>query len=490
MDYANRRFHEAYGIDPVPTYKPQRFERMIAECRVDTVIVTTIDRTHHQYIIRTLEAGCDVITEKPLTVHEVKSVHFEWFLDTVHGADYFRRWHRDKRNSGGLLVHKASHHFDLVNWWLDSAPELVFAVGDLVFYGRANAEARGASAFYDRGTGRPAALGDPFALDLQADPELKQMYLEAEGEDGYRREESVFGHYISIKDDMALLVRYKNGVSMSYHLTAYSPCEGFRISFNGTEGRLEYEVAEKSYVSGSLKDINQPEHGTNGEKIVEEPVRILLRPHWGRPVLIPVEQSSEGGHGGGDRRMLEDLFRAGEPDVLCRAADHRAGALAGRKIAFSYAPDGKPGPVVKKGEFLFAAMHLHHAHIYGMCRGLIEAGGQLSAVYDPDPNRVKRFLEQFPGVEVAQEEEQILTDRRVALVAATEGSGKRPQIHGLLQRAAPRGMRCLCRTADPGGGDRPGAAGAGVGPAPPQRSGQAAVVLPEEALRRHSLRYR
>ena len=239
MEYANRRFHERYGADPVPTYKPGDFERMIAEQDVDTVIVTTIDRTHHHFIIRAMEAGCDVITEKPLTVDEtkcreiftgiertgrslrvafnyryaprnskikellqggavgeVKSVHFEWFLDTIHGADYFRRWHRDKRNSGGLLVHKASHHFDLVNWWLGSAPELVFGIGDLVFYGRANAEARGLTAFYDRATGHPNAAGDPFALDLRADPELKGMYLDDEGEDGYRRDESVFGHYI------------------------------------------------------------------------------------------------------------------------------------------------------------------------------------------------------------------------------------------------------------------------------------------------------
>jgi predicted dehydrogenase len=364
MDYANRRFRETYGIDAVPAYKPDRFEQMIAEGRVNTVIVTTIDRTHHHFIIRALEAGCDVITEKPLTVDEgkcraifsalertggtlrvtfnyryaprnsrvkqlleegavgeVKSVHFEWFLDTVHGADYFRRWHRDKRNSGGLLVHKASHHFDLVNWWLDSAPELVFGMGDLVFYGRANAEARGLTAFYDRGTAHANALGDPFALDLQTDPELKGMYLDAEGEDGYRRDESVFGHYISIEDDMAVLVKYRNGVTMSYHLSAYSPCEGFRISFNGTEGRLEYEVAEKAYVSGSLKDINQG-------MIVEEPVKILIRPHWKQPVPIGVEQSSEGGHGGGDRRLLEDLFRPGGQDPLSRAADHRAGALA------------------------------------------------------------------------------------------------------------------------------------------------------------------
>ena len=50
-------------------------------------------------------------------------MHFEWALDTVHGADYFRRWHREKKNSGGLLVHKSSHHFDLVNWWLGDVPD-------------------------------------------------------------------------------------------------------------------------------------------------------------------------------------------------------------------------------------------------------------------------------------------------------------------------------------------------------------------------------
>lgn len=53
-------------------------------------------------------------------IGQVTSVHFEWMLNTQHGADYFRRWHRDRRNSGGLLVHKSTHHFDLVNFW--SAP--------------------------------------------------------------------------------------------------------------------------------------------------------------------------------------------------------------------------------------------------------------------------------------------------------------------------------------------------------------------------------
>ena len=270
MNFANDVLKQ-HGLDPIPTYHAIEFDRMIEEQKPDYVIVTTIDRTHHRYINRAMELGCDVITEKPLTIDEKKaksiletqektgrnirvtfnyryaphnskvrelirdgaigtptSIHFEWLLNTEHGADYFRRWHRDKRNSGGLLVHKATHHFDLVNFWIQSKPETVFAFGDLKFYGRENAEKRGITKFYVRGTDDPNAKGDPFALDLKSSETLRKLYYEAEHEDGYRRDQSVFSDGISIEDTMNVLVRYENGVQMSYSLTAYSlgrlPC--------------------------------------------------------------------------------------------------------------------------------------------------------------------------------------------------------------------------------------------------------------------------
>ena len=83
----------------------------------------------------------------------------------------------------------------------------------------------------------------------------------------------------------------------------------------------------------------------------------------------------------------------------------------------NYAPQGKPSPVVKAGEFAFAAIALDHGHIYGMCNGLTEAGADLKWVYDPDPNKVKAFCEKFPQVRVASCEEEILQDQEVKLVA-------------------------------------------------------------------------
>lgn len=84
----------------------------------------------------------------------------------------------------------------------------------------------------------------------------------------------------------------------------------------------------------------------------------------------------------------------------------------------NYAPQGKPNPVVKPGEFVFAAMALEHGHIYGMCNGLIEAGGTLKWVYDDDPAKVERFVKTYPGVRVAPSADAILQDPEVMLVAA------------------------------------------------------------------------
>jgi predicted dehydrogenase len=361
LDYANSKL-EALNHARIPTYLAADFDKMIAETKPDEIIITTIDRTHNIYITRALDAGCNVITEKPMTIDaprcreifnavertgnqvrvtfnyryaphntkiyellssgaigEVNSVHFEWLLNTQHGADYFRRWHRDKRNSGGLLVHKSTHHFDLVNFWLQSRPETVVAMGDLRFYGRENAERRGETKFYSRALGSDVAKDDPFALHLDQNPQLKAMYLDAEHEDAYYRDQSVFGDGISIEDTMNVMVRYRNKAVLTYSLTAYAPWEGFRVMFNGSKGRLEVEVVEQSYVN------------SGGEQSLEgalESRSILLRPHFGKPVEIEIPEGS-GGHGGGDPELLNDLF--GEvkgSDPYRRAASHVDGALS------------------------------------------------------------------------------------------------------------------------------------------------------------------
>ncbi|MEE1830937.1 Gfo/Idh/MocA family protein [Streptomyces sp. SP17KL33] len=357
------------GRAPVPAYGADEFEEMLRRERVDLVVVCTVDRTHDHYIVRALEAGCDVVTEKPMTttaerahrilearrrtgrevrvsfnyrynpVHsavrqllaggeigEVGSVHFEWLLDLRHGADYFRRWHRDKVNSGGLLVHKSTHHFDLVNWWLGTRPETVYAQGGLFFYGDEAGRRRGIARDYTRAHGSPAAESDPFALRLRDSPVLTSLYLDAEREDGYHRDQNVFGPGVSIEDDMAVLVRYASGATLTYHLTAYSPWEGYRIAFNGSEGRVELLVEESTWTRPQVP-VTGASPVLHGAEAGEEPGRtqLLVRRFWEPPREVKVE-TDEGGHGGGDVRMLADLFGERVPDALGRAADAVDGA--------------------------------------------------------------------------------------------------------------------------------------------------------------------
>ncbi len=84
----------------------------------------------------------------------------------------------------------------------------------------------------------------------------------------------------------------------------------------------------------------------------------------------------------------------------------------------NYAPKGKPAPVVKPGEFQFAAVALDHGHIYGQCNGLIEAGGDLRYVYDPDPAKVTNFLKTYPQAKPVERLETILDDPAIKLVAS------------------------------------------------------------------------
>lgn len=364
MAWYNTQLAEKHGLPPLPTYLASQFDQMIQETHPDTVIVSTVDATHHLYIIRAMELGCDVITEKPMTTNleSLKAIYdaiertgknlrvtfnyryapaytllrqliiegvvgrplavdFSWLLDTSHGADYFRRWHREKENSGGLLVHKATHHFDLVNWWIDSYPQDVFAMGNLLFYGRENAAARGETYAYHRYTGVEAAKDDPFALSLDDIAVYKGIYLNAEAETGYLRDRNVFGEPITIEDTMNVTARYQNGVLLSYCLIAYSPWEGLRVAITGTKGRVELEIFE---------NINhlQGDGAAKASKSAFKSARMHVYPMFGEAYAVDVP-AGDGGHGGADPVMLEHIFSSNPPDdPFHRAASHLDGAAS------------------------------------------------------------------------------------------------------------------------------------------------------------------
>lgn len=334
------------GGEPV---RSTDLDAMLGEAKPHTLIVTTRDDTHADIIVDALERGIDVITEKPMAttaedcrrildaeartgrrvdvafnyrfaptsrkireliasgrIGTVTEVDFHWYLDTRHGADYFRRWHAYKRHSGTLFVHKATHHFDLLNWWLDSDPVRVFAQGALKKYGR-NGPFRSA-----RCTGCPHFDPCEFSFDLSQSEWLTDLYEGPSEVDGYVRDGCVYREDIDIYDTMTAALLYQNGVQVSYSLNAYMPIEGFHLGVNGTHGRIEVRMFE-------AQAFDAPVPRGQDEILVLGTDRSVER--------IVVDHGP-GGHFGGDPLLHRSLFVPDLEDDLKQRAGARAGALS------------------------------------------------------------------------------------------------------------------------------------------------------------------
>ncbi len=334
--------------EEIPVYND--FDQMIKEVKPDTVIVTSIDSTHDDYVIRAMKLGCDVICEKPLTttfekamnikkvqeetgknvtvtfnlrfnpslsrvkevvksgvIGDVLSVHFQWMLDTVHGADYFRRWHRIRENSGSLLVHKSTHHFDLINWLLEQDPVSVNAYGTKRFYGHTREERS------ERCLTCPHKNKCEFYFDIEKRDLYKKIYLECEDVDGYYRDRCLFADDIDIEDSICVNVAYSGGTVMSYSLTAHSPIEGYQMVLNGTKGRLEF-----------TKYAN---HGDNFSELNNQ-LSLKIYNRSGEQIEIKLAPEQAGNHGGSDVKLRDNLFKGYESDELGRMADTASGLMS------------------------------------------------------------------------------------------------------------------------------------------------------------------
>jgi len=347
----------SYGLSSARGYTS--FLQMLEETRPDTAIIVTPERYHARQIIAALERGCDVATEKPLCLSVAEceaivaaekragrricmgfnyrhiplasrvrelllsgeigrpvSVDLTWYLDyRGHGASYFRRWHRHMAESGGLLVTKATHHFDLVNWWMDARPQRVYARGRQNFFGPGNNPYTGERC----STCAHGTECDWYTpVNAQA-PDYEKLSQElgyrVRGVANYPRDFCPFGDDVDIYDTMGVMVEYAGGGILNYSLNAGVPFEGWNLAINGTGGRLETRITDaKPDPDGAAryKVLSREGRRQSEEhfRIVEWPdhYRILVMPHEGAARWIDVPNILLG-HGGGDWALFESLFR-------------------------------------------------------------------------------------------------------------------------------------------------------------------------------------
>lgn len=345
INHGRMAYAKKYIGTEAPTYHSSEFEKMIRDTRPDTIVVTTTDCFHEKYVVKAMELGCDVISEKPLVTkalqaqkimdaedrtgkkitttfnarfgndsEEIKrillsgelgkvlSAEYHEYLDTDHGASYYRRWHGIKKFSGSLLVHKASHHFDQMNWWLDSEPETVNASGKVGFYGKNNAF-RGKNC-------RTCSFKSKcnFYWDIETYGS-KGLYLSGEEEDGYLRDGCVWDKDIDTYDAMTVEVKYANDVLLNYSLNSYMPYEGQNIAFNCEKGRLEVRIFDA-----------QPWEVPNA-------FEFRITKNFKDTKTYGLNRGT-GTHGGSDDQLRDKIFLPDQPDELNQMADSRAGVMS------------------------------------------------------------------------------------------------------------------------------------------------------------------
>lgn len=338
----------------VPTYMPEEFDKMIEETKPNAIFVVCRDCYHVTYILKALEKGLDVITEKPMTTNwedgikvreaekkskgkvictfnyrynprhrllrelvlagkigRVTHVDLNWYIDIKHGSSYFHRWNRMRENSGSLSIHKASHHFDLVNWWIGSpAPETVHAFGALNHYGPngpfnpSKKDGRHCSECTERAKCAYKARWETRSSIIKIHDDHLDAFDEKNGllftPELYRPDMCMFDSEINIHDTIVANVKYANGVLLNYSANFSTPYEGYRLAINGTHGRIEAE-----------------EWGGAGSTAFpcprKEDIYVDYYPIFGSRERLSVKPGI-GGHGGGDSGIQEDVFLGVDPD--------------------------------------------------------------------------------------------------------------------------------------------------------------------------------
>ncbi len=329
-----RGFARKAGIT-VPMYTD--FDRMCDEISPDLILVGTADVFHADYIIRALDRKIAVVSEKPLCINfeqcraildakqrnpevfavtshnsryrpvartvkkmleqgvigRVISAEYRETLDRVHGKSYFRRWNSRRKFSNGLELHKSSHHFDKLNYLLNSYAVEVTASGVLLNYG-ANAPHS-----YEGKNCHSCQHRDVCPDFFQFDAELFNSEI-------YAPDQCIWSPEIDIEDNFSAGIRFANGVYVNYSLCAAADYEGEVIQLQGESGRLEAVQLAFSNRQDDLHSI---------QAVPLENIRIY-RCGSAQPEDFPVEHVGLGFHGGADYTLFTDLFSENPPPSL------------------------------------------------------------------------------------------------------------------------------------------------------------------------------
>lgn len=326
-----------------PVHVAEDFDDLLSRC--DAVVIATPDNSHSRLTIAALSAGCPVLCDKPvgigmeelnevasaLTAHRSTPFTVAMVLryhpfyralrktlqehgrvsqvqvnELMNGQFYFRRWHRFRSFSGGILLHEGIHSLDMLAWLLDDHPDRVVGFS---------------SSHVLRPTPNAAALCRDCALaagcehyfDVQADP-WYDIYQTPRQQEGEPRDLCVFNSAREVDESHNVVFGYGDGLLVSYSLTLVAPVRTRRYSFV-CDGAVVYGDETAATISVSTR---------GGQSI--------------HLVQVPDVE-----YGGGDRLHMRDfvcIARSGErhDSVLAQNLGATATALAAELAARNGSP--------------------------------------------------------------------------------------------------------------------------------------------------------
>ena len=298
-------------------------EKLLEMKNLDAIIITSPDYTHKDIAISAFNRGLDVLCEKPLALtvedcdeileaqrksgkilcvgfvlrynnfyrkmYEIANVEkklgriiIAGAIDSVStGSQYFfHGWWRLRKNSGGLLVQKATHSIDILNWVINSKPVRVYGEGGLAVFGGKEPDDKRCSSCEKKNECPEALLEKNIAWDYG------EASISIEVED-----KCVFAKEIDVYDHEVLTISYENNVKAFFVESQFTPDYKREFWFIGDKARM-YGI--DPYIV-SKKDKRKPY------------IEIVYR-HTREKEIIPVKLNP-GGHGGGDPGLIDDFLR-------------------------------------------------------------------------------------------------------------------------------------------------------------------------------------
>lgn len=298
------------------------YKDLLAREDIEGVIIVSPDYVHEEQAIAAFEAGKHVFLEKPIAITLeggkkvieardksgktlligfvlrynkaykkmkeligsgiIGEVKTGWVLHSVGaGSDwYFHDWHGTMANTGGLLLQKGSHDFDIINWVVDSKIKRIAAFGSQDFFGGDKPNELVCQNCEERNRCSEAIVDRSISWKRPDGNQAEVLYNQWRNQCVYRKE-------VDILDNHQVMLEYENGVKVSYLECHYTPDDNREYIFIGTKGKLKLDDAN-DLITVQLRNGMYDKK----EKMTYENL-----------------QSSEG-HGGGDKFILDDFVYA------------------------------------------------------------------------------------------------------------------------------------------------------------------------------------